>query len=409
MTEKTKKIVKSFKSKYILAIAFLFFIFYVGCAAFPLALINFGDRFKNGVDEESILKIIKSLNEQYNSMLDTKLDQPTLQNQSFYINLNGGMSKILGQQYVNERVKLTNGHLSTLTKKTNNIDCSKLVDLYLAQKNNGKLFLFVLAPTQISKYNSQLPNGYTAYGNENADRFIAELQKNAVPILDLRDKLYEQNISHDDIFFVTDHHWNLRGGFWAYNEIMKYLVAEKYIESVDMKYTDINNYEILRYDKVELGSSGKRTGQYFAGMDDVEILIPKFDTNLSLEITSKQIFNSGRFEEVAYKKDFLDDINYFNSSKYTVYGYGNNDYAVWRNENAEIDLKIMMIGDSFGNIPFSFLPLYFSKCDELDMRSYTEDFRTYYEEYNPDIIIVLINPSEINGENTKYDFFGQKN
>ena len=67
--------------------------------------------------------------------------------------------------------------------------------------------------------------------------------------------------------------------------------------------------------------------------------------------------------------------------------------------------RFLLIGDSFGNVPFSLLSLYVSDCIELDMRYYYEDFATNYDKYNPDVIVVLVNAANIFGENTTYDFF----
>lgn len=77
------------------------------------------------------------------------------------------------------------------------MDYKEIVKLYLTQLEKGKKFLFVLAPSQISKYDSQLPKGYKSYENDNADLFISGLIENNVPVLDLRDKMFEQQISLD--------------------------------------------------------------------------------------------------------------------------------------------------------------------------------------------------------------------
>ena len=68
-------------------------------------------------------------------------------------------------------------------------------------------------------------------------------------------------------------------------------------------------------------------------------------------------------------------------------------------------MKVLAIGDSFANVPFVFLPLVFETCNQLDMRHYSGSFIDYYNEFNPDIIIILVNPSELSSKNLIYDFF----
>jgi len=388
--------------KKMVAVIFLAIVIYVGSATFPSTVENVAEFLTS--EKHDFLATNEKIGHDYRGMLDFK--EYNLRNKGFYINLNGLMARILGQRYVNERVKLDNGHLTYLVEERNiTLATTQLTKLFEKQSEDGKAFLFVLAPYQIPKYENILPTGYKDYGNQNADDLLNALKDNGVPVLDLRDEMRNDGIDHTDAFFTTDHHWTPKTGFWAYTKIVKTLVNAGAIEPIDSMYTDISNYSIEIYNDFYLGTSGKRTGSYFAGVDDFTVITPMFETDISIKIPSRDIDARGEFSEIAYDKKRIKK-NVFSSNPYSAYGHGDRGYKQYRNETAYVDLKVLAIGDSFSLVPFTFLPLVFSTYDQLDMRHYEGNFAEYYSEFDPDIVILLVNPSQIVRQNTTYDFVG---
>lgn len=393
----------------LLAAAFLLYIGFV--ALYPL------EPLKN--DTKSLLKgeisvsaYMDRIDEMYDGMLSTEQAQPLLQNKGTYINLNGAMAKLLGQPMMNERVKLKNGHLTSVVSWRHSQEdieytAHNITRLSQMQQKNGGQFLFVLAPSQISKYEDLLPEGYTDTMNDTSDTLLSLLDQNGVAYLDLREALHKDQISNADAFFVTDHHWRPQTGFWAYTKILSALEESGAIASVDGFYTDSSHYDFVTYPNTFLGSSGKRTGICYAGVDDSIFIQPKFDTEITLSIPDRELELSGRYEDVCYNTDDPlnpDDPDYFQFNAYGLYGWGDNGLNQWRNKNAPVDANVMLIGDSFGNIPFSLMSLYFSSCDELDMRYYSGDFQAHFRDYQPDIVILEATLDQAVAENTCYLF-----
>lgn len=408
-----KKLTFRFSEK-IIALMFLAFCFYLGLSAFQPFLENCGKALENG---STLAEFIEVIDDQYSSMLTTKTDQPLLYNKATYINMNGQIAKLLDQQIVNERMKLTNGHLAgiggTYDPQRVQVISENLYEFYEAQAEKGKNFLFVLAPTQYYGHAEYLPTGYTDYANLNGDLLTQLLEDKGVPVLDLREKMREQSITYTDAFFVTDHHWKPQTAFWAYTELMTKLWELGFIDELAPELIDSENYRFEVYEKCYLGSSGRRTGQYFAGVDDFCLIVPKFDTEISVTVSSRNVEKNGRYEDVSHSKSYeefvqlLENPDYFNTDPYAAYGYGNTAMTNWRNENAPADQRFLLIGDSMANIPFSLLPLGISSCDELDMRSYSDDFTSYYNEYDPDTVIIFVNVGGIlskDAYNVTYDF-----
>lgn len=394
----------------LLAVLFLLFIGYVACEPFPQFLSNTKAFITEGISPRNY---IRSIDDQYSGMLSTEKEKPLLQSKGTYINLNGLMANLLGQPMMNDRVTLKNGHLASLVSwrysqeeiENAGENISRFAQRQLSQ---GKQFLFVMVPSQISKYEDLLPTGYTDTTNETADILLELLTQNGVPCLDLRETMHSEGMTQADAYFTTDHHWKPQTGFWAYTKMLEALQQFDVIAPVDSFYTDSGNFEFVTYEKTFLGSSGKRTGIYYAGLDDSIFIRPKFDTEISVTIPNRGLDLTGRYEDTAYNTDVETDYShpdYFNENAYGLYGWGDTSLTQWRNEHAPENAKVMLIGESFGNVPFSLMSLYFTSCDELDMRHYTDNFAEYYASYQPDIVILEVNVDQAVAEITTYPYF----
>ena len=178
------KKIKHMKSSHILAVSFLLFIFYVGLAAFPQFLSNTRDAFSDGF---SLRAYIRSIDDQYKGMLTAVQETPLLQNKGTYINLNGLMANVLDQPFMNERVKLTNGHLADtaaeeIPAETVKQVADNLIRFSRKQTEGEKTFLFVLAPSQIDPENDLLPAGYTDTANKTADTLLRFWRTGTYPV-----------------------------------------------------------------------------------------------------------------------------------------------------------------------------------------------------------------------------------
>lgn len=408
-----KKICKiRIRSVHILAVVFLLFIDYVGLAALPQFLENTRSLLQGNNMDSSYIRMV---NEQYESMLETKAMYGLLQNKGTYINFNGFMAKLTRQPMMNERITLKNGHLTRIASESPTLEniqraADTIIRFYNAQTSSGGNFLFIMVPSQISKYDDLLPAGYTDTTNDTADTFLMLLKEAGVPYLDLREELQKDGISITDAYYTTDHHWKPLTGFWAYEKIIKKLEQIGAIEPVDSFYTDAKNYTFITYKNSFLGSSGKRTGVYYSGLDDAVFIYPNFDTEIKISIPSRNLELQGHFEDVAYNNEAAHDYiapNFFQENFYGLYGWGDTPITHWRNVHAQEQSKFLLIGDSFGNIPFSLMSIIFGSCDEMDSRHYDNDcFSAYYNTYKPDTVILEFSIRNVISEFTEFQYTG---
>lgn len=303
-----------------------------------------------------------------------------------FINVHGGICRLLGQQEMNGVTKLENGYLVTLmepieeAKIKQEIEQAAIVQEDL--ENSGIDYLYVMTPYTVCKYDTQLPATFPDVGNAVADKVLYEMQLQNIRCLDIREKILEAGCNHYDMMYKTDHHWNEKGGFFAYQEVINYIEKQLAIETNSI-YQDMSNYEVVTYEKWHLGSNGQRTGTLYAGIDDFRMIMPKFKTRFSRNGLS------GDFKETFICEDALKKTDY--SSRYT-YDTTFNSIGHFVNELSENDIKVVLICDSMGKAVAPYLALSINELYVLDAYSIRGVYLEEIKQYNPDMVIFLHSP-----------------
>lgn len=321
-----------------------------------------------------------------------------------FIELNGGLSKVLNKNLVladdpkDNTYRLKNGYLTFINEKQELIpeyadNMTELND-YLTER--GINLLYVQVPHKNSKFDNLLPEGVEDYTNENADEFLSLISEGGIDYIDLRQVMYDEGINQYDMFFKTDHHWKPETGLWAVSKIFDYLNIN-YGYNISESLCNIDNYNIDVYKDIFLGSQGKKTGLLYGGLDDISLIYPKFNTNLTFSVPSKKIYKEGSFEDTIFDYERL-QYDYYNADPYAVYTGTNVPLAIIENKDGG-DKKVLLIKDSFGRLTAPFLCLGFSELHMFDIR-YNSDYTVYeyIDYYNPDIVIFLYNCSMLGGD-----------
>lgn len=303
------------------------------------------------------------------------------------VDLNGAFCRMIGKSELNSVVRLDNGYLSRkfeyVDEELYNEGAWRTKQFQDKLKERGIGYVWFTVPYNSDKYNPQMPLGVEDYGNDNLDRLTEAMRRNGVNTVDLREELHEQGLETYDIFYKTDHHWSTKGGFWAYRQIVEY-IEQNYDTQVDESVKNIENYDVITYKKWHLGSNGQRTGRYFAGIDDFDLIVPKFDSMLYLGGTEY----GGPMQEVMYdmepleKRDVTQRMTYDNVLRKAC--------APWHNDGASSDLRVMVISDSMARSVMPFMALSF-KDAFIRMNWIGTDCvdTALIEEYNPDVVVSL--------------------
>ena len=292
--------------------------------------------------------------------------------------LNGAMHNLLGHKEMNGVVKLNNGYLLTPydfveeEKLQHNADNIISMKQYFDEREI--VFLYVIPPYTSCKYDLQLPSGVSDYGNDNLDRFVKMLEEGGVEPLDLRETIHEDGIDHYDMMYKTDHHWTTKAGFYAYMKINEILMQKLDCE-VEQEVMDFTNYNITTYPEWHLGSRGQRTGAFFAGIDDFDLILPAFETRIS------DNFEEGIFEDIVINKKALDKKE--QTSRYTYDNVLGRSCEHFINYQALNNKRILVVTDSYGKAVNPFLILSYR-----EVMTGEADYETI-DEYNPDAVVIL--------------------
>ena len=387
-------------SKKITALLFLLVLFGLTAALlFNIESVVNGIRYQYQQNTTSDSTLFERINAGIDA-IETQLDQKNPLKNTF-ININGGFQRLVGKRVLEDADpqlkvhRLDNGQLTFTVDPTETDWKSKnLANLsdWCAEKDIP--LLYVQAPFKIDPSASSLPSGTTDNTNRNADALLADLKQQGVNYLDLRKVIKDQNIDHASLFYKTDSHWTTQGAFFAYQSICKTLEAQ-YGFAIDDAVTDAQNFSSTIYEDIFLGSQGKRVGALYAGVDDVEVLLPKFETNLRYQVPNHSFDKQGSFDETVMDYAHVKEIDYFEKSPYYVYSGGDYPLSHITNLNNPGGKKILLVRDSFSCAVAPFLSLAVGQVDTFDLRYNDTPLKDYITKSNPDIVLFLYNPGVI--------------
>lgn len=326
----------------------------------------------------------------------------TFFNKFGFVNLNGAVCNALNQPCMNGVVKLNNGYLlTTLPYSSDEVlrtyaDSTIRFDEYL--KNRGTVLVYANTPYTSSKYDPQLPIGINDYGNDNCDRFLQMLKDAGVDTIDFRETMHDDGIDQYSMMYKTDHHWTTKAGLYAYGVLEDYIVDKTGCD-VDERISGIQNYTVTTYKKWHLGSRGQRTGIYYAGIDDFDLIIPNFDTSIQ-----NGAGTVGNMQDVMINMEPLTNKDY--TSRYTYDSVLGGSLGHFTNLDCKNNINVLLITDSFGKAVAPYLAMGFAQIDyvyDADVSGVTPEF---IESIDPDVVIMMYYPEFLLEGRQPFSFSG---
>ncbi len=331
----------------------------------------------------------------------------------YFVDINGLFHRMALQREMNKVILLSNGMETEPVPNVEdsgimaNVASVKGLSDWLAKKDID--FLYCQVPWKIDDENNLLPAGVTDYSNRIADVFLEGLEAEGVDNLDLRKCMRDDGIDRYDMFLVTEHHWSPEGGFYAFQKICDHL-RERYGEDIPDYVTEAENYEHETYENGSLGYYANRTGWMFAGFDDFTLIYPKWETRQSSWAPHKELFREGSFYDAIFYTEYLEK-KWRERGLYATYIGGDWPVVVHHSETAPVDKNVMILIDSFGTIPESFLTTVYKNVIGLDLRwvlrnNIGKTTAEFVEEYDPNIVIIMFNPNQIGSQESEQFQYG---
>ena len=322
-----------------------------------------------------------------------------------FVELNGGAARIAGRRLCNSRLRFENGMIGNAYGRagyeiTNG--CREVsAELEFAKRLRGRNipFLFVLAPCKMSFDGRLLPAGWECDNpNERARSVARMLADGGVEVLDLVPRYASTREDVDAHFFITDHHWNIRTAFEATGLICERL-AEILGEPALRGNTRLDpaSWKRCVLKSAFVGAHGRRTGRVFSGVEDFEYLLPEFKTSQESFAPGGGKRREGSFESAEFDRKYLRSSQ--RERRWLAYGGPALGVRIHRNLSPAVDMRCVVVKDSFGRHPVSFMSTVFREVVEVDPRLLkgAQTVGGAVDAYRPDVVVMVVNPSSVLG------------
>ncbi|MBQ4517829.1 MAG: hypothetical protein II997_04485 [Clostridia bacterium] len=321
----------------------------------------------------------------------------------FFLNLNAGLCRNMGISYIpgTTFLKHTDGSLISVDK--NYIVDKEKLRLHVGFLNNFKQELdkkgigsvYVNCPNKELLMGNKLPLGFINHSKYDENKYMKEiLAENDIKLLDLSEKMIENDEDVMKLFYKTDHHWKTEHGVKAAKYISEYL-NYKHNYGIDTGIFDMANYDVEVYEKCLLGSTGINATEAFVEAENFDTYIPKSKNEFSFEIPSKNVDLEGEFD-IFINEEKLDNKKTWPFNAYASYIYANSAYLKIENKTIKDEHKVLIIKDSFANVIVPYLAQVIKRVDVIDMRKsqtdhFNGDIMSLVEKNNYDTVLFIYN------------------
>ena len=205
-------------------------------------------------------------------------------------------------------------------------------------KKQGIDYLLIIAADKSSIYPEFLPDYIKPANNHRIDKFLNALKKKYpdFPVIDLRPILLEAK-KKEKVYQETDTHWNRRGSYSAYVEIMKMLAKKdpRFTANPRSKFKDIAN-EYIRGDISDIMGTNNTNLNYELEpkfRETIHQLQPNEEERINFHnVTIYSNDNKNLPRLFVYQDSYFGDLFRFVSQHFS-YAFYNNQYP------CDIDIK----------------------------------------------------------------------
>lgn len=242
-------------------------------------------------------------------------------------------------------------------------------DFKIAKQNIEYLNAFkrpvtlMLIPSSVEVNRDKLPRfAYNTNQKELEDWIVSQLDDHIQVV-----PLYNRLVSCKDCFYKTDHHWNLKGAYIAYQVLMEMLNESAYPLTMETVSKDFK------------GTMFSKSGAFWMPKDEIETIKEVHEIPVKVRVDDQE-YTSLFFPENLKKKD-----------QYTYYLDGNHSLVHIHNLSLQNDKHIVIVKDSFAHAFVPMLMLHFEEITMIDLRYYRQSISKYIQEHEIDDIIVMYN------------------
>ncbi len=247
----------------------------------------------------------------------------------------------------------------------------------------SKEFQLIILPTLLSGNAEAIaPYQYTTPYAQ-LTQLMQEAKALGMQVLDL--STFKKELPPTERFFKSDHHWLPAFALQTALPIAEHIAATLHIP-LQKEHFAPSAYHVQNYPKIFLGTAGKRTGRLFTGLDDFKLLSPKFETKFTVESPFATTTQTGTFEEVFIKPNYL-EYDYYELSPYKAYFGDVIKNVKITNHLANNNKKVLYIIDSYSLPLMAFLANVAQESYVYDFRYSNANIAEEIKRIQPDLVV----------------------
>ena len=296
---------------------------------------------------------------------------------SFYNEMIINISNLFSDSFIMYHNDILNyqGYLLDPIIKTNNSYSENLKNRAYNIKSISEKYpdlpIYVYKPTRLEETNLIDIEHIYSKGSDNNYMYWGELGNVTYKVMDINSvDMYK------DFYYKTDLHWNPKGAYQGYTDIIELL--NNNFELGDVKEKE----EMICYQKDFHGSYSNKIGQKFQPENLCDIKVKGIGTYKYFE-NDKEVF----IDEI--KQNYINGIFLEQYSDYDNY-FGNNPLERRFEFGDNTGVNALFFVDSYINVNKTWIASHFDTTIMLDMRSKPKDFNLdeYIVKYDIDTIVV---------------------
>lgn len=205
---------------------------------------------------------------------------------------------------------------------------------------------------------------------------FAQMLTEQTPLVDVFAQLRAH--AEEGLYYRTDHHWNEKGAYWGYRQLVQALGYTP-METADFAYQTVSNGF--------LGTSYSKAKDANARADAIVQFTP-----LNRPSISMTVLDDGSQRESLFWPEKLEE-----KDQYTYYLGGNHAAVVTHNPQGN-GQTLLLIKDSYAHILAPYLAAQYSQVHLIDLRYYHAPLSAYVDEQGIDQVAVVCRMQSLNEE-----------
>lgn len=248
---------------------------------------------------------------------------------------------------------------------------------YFKNKLPNLSVYFLLAPNSIKIYEDKLPLFASSADQLETIKKVKKNIKKEINFVNIYDSLFTKKDEY--IYFKTDHHWTMKGAYYAYEKLAEVLGIEPYkLDEFTLKIVSDSFY----------GTYYSKANNRKIRPDYLEVFVPKFNVNYEVYFSDKNKSSDSLYDEK----------HLATKDKYAVF-LGGNHPLVKIKTSVKNNKKIVIFKDSYAHSFIPFLANHYAEIHILDLRYYKLNVYEYLMKHQIEEALFLFNVQTFSTDN----------